>query len=148
MVAWMVAVQASASPALAVLAVSALAAPWGGTLVSGWGLKRSLRGALAALAGLMALELLLPPLRLPLIPLLGLVHSLVSTSLTATALATLPATSAGLGAGLVLGGVGAAGAVITLICGDGGSVALAPLLALLAGATAAALPLTPDRPGR
>ncbi|KEF41496.1 MAG: hypothetical protein ER33_11245 [Cyanobium sp. CACIAM 14] len=130
----------------AVLAVSALAAPWGGRLASRWGRRPALRGGLGALAALLALDVLVPPLQLPLLPLFGLVHSLVTTSLTATALATLPASSAGLGAGLVLGGAGAAGSVLSLVFGDGGGVAGAPLLAVVAGATAVALRLTPDRP--
>jgi hypothetical protein len=131
----------------AVLAVSALAATWGGRLASRWGLRRALRGGLGVLSVLIALHVLMPPLRLPLILLVGLVHSLVSTSLTATALATLPATAAGLGAGLVLGGSGAASSVLILVFGDSGDVAVAPLLAVVAGATVVALRFTAGPPG-
>ncbi|WP_094512268.1 MFS transporter [Synechococcus sp. MW101C3] len=120
----------------AVLIVSALVAPWGGHLVSRWGRQRSLRIALATLAALLALMVLGPAvLRPALLPLLGLAHSLVSTSLTAAALATLPATSAGLGAGLVLGGAGAAGALLSMVFTSDGPVAAGPLLALVAAAT-------------
>lgn len=103
--------------------------------MSRWGRQRSLRIALATLAALLALMVLGPAvLRPALLPLLGLAHSLVSTSLTAAALATLPATSAGLGAGLVLG-AGAAGALLSMVFTSDGPVAAGPLLALVAAAT-------------
>jgi MFS family permease len=124
----------------AVLIVSALAAPWGGHLVSRWGRRRSLRIALAVLAALLTLVVLGPAVMRPaLLPLLGLAHSLVATSLTAAALATLPATSAGLGAGLVLGGSGAAGTMLSMVFTSDGPVAAGPLLAMLVAATGLAL---------
>ncbi|MCX5931350.1 MAG: hypothetical protein NTW83_05865, partial [Cyanobacteria bacterium] len=124
----------------AVLIVSALAAPWGGHLVSRWGRRRSLRIALAVLAALLTLVVLGPAVMRPaLLPLLGLAHSLVATSLTAAALATLPATSAGLSAGLVLGGSGAAGTLLGLVFTSARPVAAGPLLVVVAAATALAL---------
>lgn len=124
----------------AVLIVSALAAPWGGHLVSRWGRRGSLRIALAVLAALLTLVVLGPAVIRPaLLPLLGLAHSLVATSLTAAALATLPATSAGLGAGLVLGGSGAAGTLLSMVFTSDGPVAAGPLLVVLAAATGLAL---------
>ncbi|MCP9800157.1 MFS transporter [Synechococcus sp. RedBA-s] len=126
--------------AAVVLIVSALVAPWGGELASRWGKRRCLKLGLTALAALLTLALLGPAVLLPvLLPPLGLAHSLVVTSLTATALATLPASRTGLGAGLVLGGVGVAGTLLSLVFNGGGPVAAGPLLAVVAVATALAL---------
>ncbi len=123
---------------------SALAAPWTGRLVVRWGQRRALVGSVAALAGLLALALLLParlapPLLLPLLGLLGVVHSAVATSLTAAALATLPAAWSGLGAGLVFGGSGLAASLVLLRFGSQGLAGAPAALTVLAPSAALAL---------
>lgn len=99
----------------------------------GWMIYRTYQPALLTEHGLALL--------LPLLPLLGLAYSLVATSLTAMALATLPAGFAGLGAGLVLGGSGGAATILSLAFGGSGTVAVAPLLVVVALATGVALGL-------
>lgn len=124
----------------AVLLVSAVAAPLVGSLASRWGGRRSLIRGVIALTFVLALALVAPGSVIPLLlPGLGLILSLVATSLTAVSLATLPSDHAGLGSGLVLGSSGAAGAMLLFIHGTGGRVLLAPVLAALAVATAIAL---------
>jgi hypothetical protein len=116
-----------------VLLCSALAAPWAGKLVIRWGRRGSLLRGIPAYVFSLALALLLPAgLLPPLLPLLGLIHSLVLTSLTAIALATLPPAWGGLGAGLVLGGSGLAGSLTLMGFGAGATLEAAPVLRLLA----------------
>jgi hypothetical protein len=73
------------------------------------------------------------------VALFGLIHSLVLTSLTAIALATLPPAWGGLGTGLVLGGSGLAGSLTLLRFGAGATLAVAPVLPVLALSGAVAL---------
>jgi uncharacterized membrane protein AbrB (regulator of aidB expression) len=72
-------------------------------------------------------------------PLLGVIHSLVVTSLTASSLASLPPRWSGLGAGLALGGTGLAASLVRLRFGSAGPVLPQTLLSLLAVTTVAAL---------
>jgi MFS family permease len=123
-----------------VLLCSALGAPITGRAVGRWGRLPSLVTGITLLALALAGRLSLPNAWEPvLLPLLGLIHSLVVTSLTATALAWLTPRSSGLGAGLVLGGTGVAGSLSLLRFGSTGPVQLPALLLLLAVTTAAAL---------
>ncbi len=123
-----------------VLLCSALGAPFTGRAVGRWGRLPSLATGIALLAVALGTCLLLPsPWEPLLLPPLGLIHSLVVTSLTATALAALGPQGSGLGAGLALGGFGLAGSLSLLRFGASGPVGLSNLLALLAASTAAAL---------
>jgi hypothetical protein len=111
---------------------SALAAVFAGRWVSRWGRRESFLAGLATLASLLALTLVLPPgLVPPLLPLLGVLHSIVLISLTSLALASLPAAWSGLGAGLVLGGSGLAGSLSLLFFGASGPAATSSFLAVL-----------------
>lgn len=133
-----------------VLLVSAITAPWVGRLASRWGARRSLRVGIGALAVGLALALWIPGALLPLLlPGLGLLLALVSTSQTAIALGTLPAGGGGFGSGLVMGAGGAAGSLLIVLFGREGTLSLAPVMAAMGMATALALtattllPLTP-----
>jgi hypothetical protein len=123
-----------------VLLCSALAAPLIGRAVGRWGWLASLATGIVLLALVLGACLVLPsPWEPLLLPPLGLIHSLVVISLTATALATLGPQGSGLGAGLVLGGSGLAGSLSLLHFGSSGPVRPGELLALLGAATAVAL---------
>jgi hypothetical protein len=123
-----------------ILLGSALAAPWTGSLVGRWGRRRSLPLSLALLTPLLALALLLPGrFVVPLLPVLGVVHGALLTSLTATSLATLPSTWSGLGAGLALGGSGLAGSLFLLEFAAPASPSVASVLGALVLAAAVAL---------
>ena len=76
---------------------------------------------------------------LPQLALLGVLHSLIVTSLTATSLAVLPPGRSGLGAGLALGGTGLAASLVRLGFGAAGPVGSGRLLVLLAASTGTAL---------
>jgi len=123
-----------------VLLSSALAAPWAGKLVNRWGSRAALLGTVPALGISLALALVIPSVLLqPLLPLLGILHGLLLTALTALALSTLPPAWAGLGAGLVLGGSGLAGSLSLLRFGSGGALAAGPVLVVLVGCGVLAL---------
>ncbi len=123
-----------------VLLCSALGAPFTGRAVGRWGRLPSLATGIALLALALGACLLLPsPWEPLLLPPLGLIHSLVVTSLTAMALAALGPQGSGLGAGLALGALGLAGSLSLLHFGASDPVGLSDLLALLAAATAAGL---------
>jgi hypothetical protein len=123
-----------------VLLCSALGAPITGRAVGRWGRLPSLAAGITLLALALASSLALPRAFEPvLLPLLGLIHSLVVTSLTATSLASLTPRWSGLGAGLALGGVGLAGSLSLLRFGSAGAVQPPVLLLLLTATTAAAL---------
>ncbi|MGB7563378.1 MAG: hypothetical protein WBM08_01360, partial [Prochlorococcaceae cyanobacterium] len=79
------------------------------------------------------------PLLLPLLGLLGVVHSAAATSLTAAALATLPTAWGGLGAGLVFGGSGLAASLVLLRFGSEGLAGAPAALTVLAPSAALAL---------
>ncbi len=116
-----------------VLLSSALGAPWAGKLVNRFGQRGALLRAIPALGSSLALALLLPSALLqPLLPLLGILHGLLFTTLTALALSTLPPAWAGLGAGLVLGGSGLAGSLSLLRFGADGALSAGPVLVVLA----------------
>jgi hypothetical protein len=116
-----------------VLLSSALAAPWAGRLVSRWGQRGALLRAIPAVGIGLPLALLLPSALIqPLLPLLGILHGLLFTALTALALSTLPPAWGGLGVGLVLGGSGLAGSLSLLRFGAGGALPAGPVLAVLA----------------
>lgn len=123
-----------------VLLCSALGAPITGRAVGRWGRLPCLTSGITLLALALAASLALPSGFEPvLLPLLGLIHSLVVTSLTATSLASLTPQWSGLGAGLALGGTGLAGSLSLLQFGSTGPVPLKALLLLLAVTTTAAL---------
>lgn len=122
------------------LLLSSLTAPWSGGLASRLGAHRALLRGVVAFAAVLALALVSPQHLLPvLLPGLGPLLALVSTSLTAVALGSLPAGGGGLGSGLVLGGSGAAGSLLLLRFGREGSLAAGPVLLALALTTALAL---------
>ncbi len=136
------AAQGSWQPGLApvVLLCSALASPWAGKLVILWGRRGALLGGMAGLGVALAVALLLPSaFAPPLLPLLGLIHSLVATSLTALSLAALPPEWGGLGAGLVLGGYGLAASFCLLRFGAVGNPGVTAVLMVLACSGALAL---------
>jgi hypothetical protein len=123
-----------------VLLSSALAAPFAGKLVTRWGHRGALLRVIPSLSVSLALTLLLPSAGIPpLLPLLGFLHSLLFTALTALGLSTLPHAWGGLGAGLVLGGSGLAGSLSLLHFGPGGAIAAGPVLVALAGCGGLAL---------
>jgi hypothetical protein len=123
-----------------VLVSSALGAPWAGKLVNRWGQRGALLRAIPALGCSLALALVIPSVLLqPLLPLLGILHGLLLTALTALALSTLPPAWAGLGAGLVLGGSGLARSLSLLRFGSGGALAAGPVLVVLVGCGVLAL---------
>lgn len=123
-----------------VLLCSALGAPITGQAVGRWGRLPCLASGITLLSLALAASLALPSGFEPvLLPLLGLIHSLVVTSLTATSLASLTPHWSGLGAGLVLAGSGLAGSLSLLRFGSSGPLLPPPLLALLASTSVVAL---------
>ena len=115
-----------------VLLCSALAAPWAGVQVRRWGHRGTLLWAVPALSIGLVLALLLPRGAFhALTPLLGVLHGLLFTALTALALSTLPPAWGGLGAGLVLGGAGLASSLSLLRFGSGRTLTSGPVLAVL-----------------
>ncbi|MBM5822293.1 MAG: hypothetical protein FJ082_07520 [Cyanobacteria bacterium K_Offshore_surface_m2_011] len=127
-------------PGSLLLLCSAIGAPFTARAVGRWGRLPCLAGGILLLAGVLVVSLLLPrgP-GWPQLALLGVIHSLVVTSLTATALTVLPPGRSGLGAGLALGGTGLAASLVRLGFGAAGPVGSGPLLALLAAGTGSAL---------
>jgi hypothetical protein len=127
-------------PGSLLLLCSAIGAPFTARVVGRWGQLPSLASGILLLAGVLVLGLLLPrgP-GLPQLALLGVLHSLVVTSLTATSLTVLPTGRSGLGAGLALGGSGLAGSLVRLGFGAAGPVGAGRLLVLLAASTGTAL---------
>jgi hypothetical protein len=123
-----------------VLLCSALGAPITGRAVGRWGRLPALATGITLLALALVANLALPSGFEPvLLPLLGLIHSLVVTSLTATSLAALTPRWSGLGAGLVLAGSGLAGSLSLLRFGSSGPLPPPSLLALLATTSVVAL---------
>jgi hypothetical protein len=122
------------------LLCSAIGAPFTARAVGRWGRLPSLAAGILLLAGVLVVSLQLPQgPGLPQLVLLGVLHSLVVTSLTATSLAVLPPGRGGLGAGLALGGTGLAASLVRLGFGATGSVGSGRLLVLLAVSTGTAL---------
>ncbi len=127
-------------PGSLLLLCSAIGAPLTARAVGRWGRLPSLAAGILLLAGVLVVSLLLP--RGPGIPqlvLLGVLYSLVVTSLTATALTVLPIGRSGLGAGLALGGTGLAGSLVRLGFGAAGPVGSGRVLVLLAASALSAL---------
>jgi hypothetical protein len=123
-----------------VLLCSAMGAPITGRAVGRWGRLPCLASGITLLSLALTASLALPSgFESVLLPLLGLIHSLVVTSLTAASLALLTTHWSGLGAGLVLAGSGLAGSLSLLRFGSTGAVPLKALLLLLALTTTAAL---------
>lgn len=127
-------------PGSLLLLCSAIGAPFTARAVRRWGQLPSLAAGILLLAGILVVSLLQPQgPGLPQLALLGVLHSLVVTSLTATSLTVLPPGRSGLGAGLALGGTGLAGSLVRLGLGAAGPVGSATLLVLLGASTGAAL---------
>ena len=127
-------------PGSLLLLCSAIGAPLTARAVGRWGRLPSLAAGILLLAGVLVVSLLLPQgPGLPQLALLGVLHSLVVTSLTATSLTVLPPGRSGLGAGLALGGTGLAGSLVRLGFGASGPVGSWRLLVLLAATTVTAL---------
>jgi MFS family permease len=135
-----------------VLLVSAAAAPWAGRLATRWGARRSLLLGIALLGGLLMLAPAVPQAAAAsLLPLPGLLLGLLATSQTSVALACLPA-GAGLGAGLVAGGAGAAAALGIWFrripaggtpAGGGSSALVVAIASLVALGVTLLLPISP-----
>lgn len=127
-------------PASLLLLCSAIGAPLTARAVGRWGRLPSLAVGILLLAGVLVVSLLMPQgPGLPQLALLGVLHSLLVTSLTATSLAVLPPGRSGLGAGLALAGTGLAGSLVRLGFGATGPVRSERLLVLLAVSTGTAL---------
>ncbi len=127
-------------PGSQLLLFSAIGAPLTARAVGRWGRLPCLATGILLLAGVLVVGLLLPQgPGLPQLALLGVLHSLVVTSLTATSLTVLPMGRSGLGAGLALGGTGLAASLVRLGFGAAGPVGSGGLLVLLAASTGTAL---------
>jgi hypothetical protein len=128
------------APGSLLLLCSAFGAPLTARIVGRWGRLPSLAAGILLLAGVLVVSLLRPQVPgPPQLALLGVLHSLMVTSLTATSLAVLPPGRSGLGAGLALGGTGLAASLVRLGFGAAGPVGSGRLLVLLAASTGTAL---------